>query len=282
MKHRNLKITFEIDGITFVILSIGKDPLSGPIPRHSHSKNSYEMHYISDGYGTLIADKNKYELAPGLFYMTGPGVEHEQISDPENPMIEYGVYLQIVKDKKVSKNSPVRPFIDNKFWLGTINEKVCITMDNILFELENHPFGYEEMLPSLLKQLTISIIREYSHENQKEKDQSSRNISPEDLIYLTIEEAFLYNFKDLSLEILAKEINLGLRQTERILKNHYGKTFSQMKTDARMSAASLLLTETSDSISIIAEKLGYSSSEHFTNAFKSYYKLSPTKYRKEK
>lgn len=280
MKHRNLKISYEIDGVIFTVLSIGKDTFHSPIPRHSHSKNSYELHYISSGTGTLIADSVKYELSPNDFFMTGPGIEHEQISNPLDPMTEYGIYLQISNEKRLAKRSPINLFINNKFWFGNIDLKCYEIMKSILEELENQPYGYEQMLPPLLKQLTIMIIREYNRGKKNNKAQIEKNISPQDLLYLNIEEEFLYNYKDISLDILSENLNIGARQIERILKNHYGKTFTQMKTDARMSAAGLLLTETGDSIQNIAEKLGYSSSEHFTNAFKGYYKITPSKYRK--
>lgn len=280
MKYRNLKFSFVIDGVIFSVLNLGKEQLSGPIPRHSHSKNSYEMHYIYRGFGTLIADTEKYELSPGTFYMTGPGVEHEQISQLDNPMDEFGVYLQIDLDKKLSKSSPLQAFVHNKFWIGNVNDNVLNVIENIMSELEEKPYGYEEMLPPLLKQLTLLIIREYNLSNTAKISMKEKAISPQDLIYLTIEEAFLYRYNEITLQTLSKEINLGPRQTERLLKNHYGKSFSQMKTNARMSAASLLLTETDTSISEIALKLGYSSSEHFTNAFKKYYSVTPKNYKK--
>ena len=47
-----------------------------------------------------------------------------------------------------------------------------------------------------------------------------------------------------------------------------------------MSAACLLLQKTNLSIATIAEELGYSSSEHFTHAYKKYYGTTPTAFRK--
>ena len=102
---------------------------------------------------------------------------------------------------------------------------------------------------------------------------------PNDQTYLTIEEAFLYNYRDLTLEKLADLVHLGKRQTERLLKKHYNKTFLQKKTEARMSAACLLLQDANVSIASVAYELGYSSSEHFTNAFKTFYHMTPSAYR---
>ena len=56
--------------------------------------------------------------------------------------------------------------------------------------------------------------------------------------------------------------------------------FQQKKTEARMSAAVILLSNKNKSITSIAEELGYSSAEHFSSAFHKYYEMSPREYRK--
>ena len=43
-----------------------------------HSSNSYEIHYIPKGKGTLISNQCSYELYPNILYTTGPHVEHQQ------------------------------------------------------------------------------------------------------------------------------------------------------------------------------------------------------------
>lgn len=277
MKYRNLKITYEIDNSIFTVISVGEEALANPIPRHSHSANSYELHYIAKGHGTLIANGLKYELAPKMFYITGPSVPHEQISAQGDVMVEFGIYLKVSHEKKSKVKGIVKSFSDTSFWIGAPDYSVYELMKKIESELEEKPSGYEFMLPPLFKQLTIELSRYFS-DGGKSYNASSLML-PEDLIELTIEEAFLYEYKELTLESLAKRINLGTRQTERLLKKHYSKTFSKMKTDARMSAAGLLLIETQDSINKISDDLGYSSAEHFSSAFKKYYGVSPTEYR---
>ena len=53
MKYRNLKLSFT----EFTVLSISLEKMVTPIPRHSHSKNSYELHYVSFGHGKLLTDE---------------------------------------------------------------------------------------------------------------------------------------------------------------------------------------------------------------------------------
>ena len=281
MKYRNLKISFSIEDVSFNVLSIGLETFIHPIPKHSHSKNSFELHYIAEGYGTLIADGKTYAITPGTFFMTGPGVAHEQISSSSHPMSEYGIYLQVHMPQTGAKGLMMSSFLHHSFWIGPAEESIHTLMKQIFVELETLNYGYELMLPALLQQLILLITRHYKTPLALHKPPSlSASLHPDDLTYLTIEEAFLYDYKNLTLDTLAKQVNLGKRQTERLLQKHYNKTFSQKKTEARMSAACLLLQKTNLSIATIAEELGYSSSEHFTHAYKKYYGTTPTAFRK--
>lgn len=282
MKYRNLKVTFTIENTVFTVLSIGIEKMVKPIPEHSHSRNSYELHYISYGYGTLYADGNEYQITPGTFFMTGPGVRHEQVSVPTDPMTEYGVYLQVSPgNTRDAKSRYMKEFLSHNFWIGAADNNIHELMKQILSELEQHPYGYEIMLPPLLQQLIMMITRLYKQDEVYGDEGVDATIRPNDLTYLTIEEAFLYDYNNLTLERLSGLVGLGPRQTERLLKKHYNMTFLQKKTEARMAAACLMLQNHSLSISSIAEDLGYSSAQHFSNAFKSYYNITPGAYRKQ-
>ncbi len=281
MKYRDLKITFSIENIDFTILSICLEKLVRPIPKHSHSRSSYELHYISYGYGTLIAQEQEYAITPGALFMTGPGVAHEQISVPEDPMTEYCVYFQIEKDADDSTSGIMNTFLAHDFWIGMAESGVHELMKQIFRELETHPAGYELMLPSLLQQLIVLLTRHYKQENVQSIADTSKSTNVNDLTYLIIEEAFLYDYKDLTLDALAKLVKLGKRQTERLLKKHYNKTFMQKRTEARMSAACILLQDSKKGMATIAEEIGYSSAEHFTNAFKRIFNMTPSDFRRK-
>lgn len=281
MKYRDLDIHFSLENIDFHTLNISVEKLDHLIPMHSHSNNSYEIHYISYGNGTLFCNKNSYELTPGTLYVTGPKVEHEQVSVKDDPMTEYCIYLKVQTDTKLARGTVVEKFLNNIFWFGTGDTIYHELMKQIITELEHRPLGYELLLKSLLQQVIIYLSRKYQDSDElSDANAGSANASMvNDLTYLIIEEAFLYDYKDVTLKSLSEQIGLGMRQTERLLKLHYNKTFQQKKTEARMSAASSLLRDTNNSISNIAFSLGYSSVEHFSNAFKKNYGCTPSAYR---
>nr|WP_231090119.1 helix-turn-helix transcriptional regulator [Aggregatibacter actinomycetemcomitans] len=65
----------------------------------------------------------------------------------------------------------------------------------------------------------------------------------------------------------------------RAFKQKTGIPPGKFLTIIRMNIASVLLKNTQKPISVIASEVGYQSDTHFTKVFKSYYGISPGKYR---
>ena len=64
MKNDNLNITFSIEDYQIRILKFTYECQTWNTPSHSHSSNSYEIHFIPKGKGTLISAQSPYELYP--------------------------------------------------------------------------------------------------------------------------------------------------------------------------------------------------------------------------
>ena len=106
-------------------------------------------------------------------------------------------------------------------------------------ELSEQKKGWMIQAEALLKQILVRLTRNYEKEI---RERFSAGTQIPDRTAVIIEEYFLYEYQNLSLEELAGKVGLGTRQTERLLQKHYGKTFLQKKTEAKMSAAATLLS----------------------------------------
>ena len=171
-------------------------------------------------------------------------------------------------------------FTTTPFWFGQDSQNIHGLMKQIFYELENQYTGYVTQVESLLTQLIIHTVRNYESRQKALRHFGPSNL--EDSKFIILEEYFLYEYQSLSLEDLAGRLGLGRRQTERLLKDHYGKTFQQKKTEAKMAAAALLLADRQRSIASVAVELGYSSPEHFSAAFRHYFGMSAREYRKRR
>ena len=281
--YNDLNIRFSIDNTELYALKISFERFLRSIPSHNHSSNSYEIHYIAYGYGEITVDNVVYDVIPNTLYVTGPFVEHSQVPYREDPMAEYCIYLKIdakTQDCKKNNFSSLLTSLENThWWFGQDRQNVHSVMQNIFHELENQYTGYITQVQTLLQQLIVNLVRNYENCSTSTIHFGASNIL--DRNYLIIEECFLYEYQDITLETLSSRLGLSTRQTERLLIKHYGKSFLKKKLEAKMSAASILLQDHSKSITDIAGEVGYSSVEHFSNAFRQHYKIPASKYRKQ-
>lgn len=70
--YNNIDIQFSMGGCKFHAVNLICSPIKHNIPLHSHGINCYEIHYISEGYGTLNADEQEYAITPNTLFVTGP------------------------------------------------------------------------------------------------------------------------------------------------------------------------------------------------------------------
>ncbi len=284
LEDHTLNLSFSIGNVGFRLQRIVLESVERPIPLHSHGSGCFEFHYILSGSGSILSDGTEYPAASNVFYVTGPLIPHAQASDPNAVMEEYCLYLKVTEKQQ---SLPWVPQELKDFLAQLNNARSCFLpqapglgrlMTAVFAESSRKDPGYTIQIESLFKEILVQLIRSLRNESAQEAKKSTS--LPPDKALLLIDEAFLYGYRDLTLNDLAAQLNLSQRQTERLLKQYYGKTFQQKKADARMAAAVILLKKDT-SITQIAEALGYSSIEHFSSSFKKYYGFSPTVYRKQ-
>lgn len=278
--YHDIDILFTVENVKIHALNIVFELFTRTIPSHSHGNNCYEIHYIPAGYGKLVANGQYYDIFPNTLFVTGPHIEHAQTPLQSDPMQEYCIYIKIRGLSSEMKDTPVlSAFTSTPFWIGQDTQGVHALMKQLFYELEHSYTGQQDLIRLFLSQLLIFTVRNYE-ERTVSNPLLSYNILPDSKAVI-MDEYFLYEYQTLSLEDLSGRLNLSMRQTQRLLMDYYGKSFQQKKAEARMSVAAILLSDQSLSITVIAEKLGYSSIEHFSSSFRKFYNMSPREFRKK-
>ncbi len=218
-------INFKWNGIDFTLVHFGKGVFTEDMAGHSHAKNIYELHYIVDGKGTLTTDTKTYKLSKGDFFVTGPNVYHQQSTDNKEPLTEIYLYLQASE-----KNTPgalVSSFLSTHFYFSKVPGLEVLFTETVL-EWDNKFFGYKSVIGAMMEILLTKITRLYVPEFT---DMPDNDDTLNDRRFLIIEHAFITN-PHITLAELAEHIGLCERQTQRLLKKYYGKTFREKKVEA--------------------------------------------------
>lgn len=263
---------FEFDTCVFNIADICGGEYYADINSHKHSKDGYEIHFDIYGKGRLITDDGEYVLRGNTLYITGPEKYHAQIFDRSAPLFEYSILIELVKHEK-SELADI--FLGKNFWIGQVTNHIGILFQNIAgTNLSNHKCSELE-IKALFSLLLAEIVRLYA------PDLSVKSVNRKTSRNKTIEEQFLYNSSNITLEELSKILGICPRQTERVLKENIGKNFSQMKKEYQIAKA-IGLFNTDMRLEAIAEECGFCDVSAFHKAFKEQKNTTPAKYRKGK
>ncbi len=278
METYEFSYSFELGALTVAPVHVRIERLPPVIAAHRHSNISYEIHYTRSGRGDVTIDALTRRVEPDTLYITGPGVRHAQRSDPRDPITEYCLYLNCEALHRATAD-PFALFAQTHFWMGEDRGRICPLLEALIAECRSPGRGSREMTKALLMQIIIQLTRVYD-----ESPSGQRSVAPTPALTRAgfmpiIEDAFFYRYQTLTIVDLARLLNLSVRQTQRLLMANFGKTFSQKLTEARMASAVQLLTGTELSVTEISDRLGYSSIEHFSSAFRRVMGCSPRKYR---
>lgn len=107
------------------------------------------------------------------------------------------------------------------------------------------------------------------------------NITPEEVIEIIkqyVDSNYCQNFK---ITMFEEQYFFSITYLTRLFHARYGYTIYEYVLKLRMERAKELLRKPDIKILDIAERLGYADNHYFSKAFRNYYGISPSQYRKE-
>lgn len=281
-------IKIQIGDIQINVLNVNYEP---PVPMRYfplHCHSSCELHFIPYGRGKLTANGHTFPIEPGTFYLTGPGVYHEQLSDALDPMCEYAFEFEFHFADKLPSRYFCPPsgeleglrsaLINTRFWLGRDTYETWRLAAAMLDELEIKLIGYYTLLQNLSSQLIIEVLRKFAHE--KTADYGMPEKIPADLRRKLTDNFFRSYDRPLTPEALAKTLGVSVRHLDRILKGYYGMSFKEKLLSTRIEIVKGFLDSPGATLEDIAARTGFSSPGYLSRQFKALTGKSPSAYRR--
>lgn len=179
--------------------------------------------------------------------------------------------------------------------LGITSETIKLNMDYLLFGLihlasnQDDDVNQEEVLQYISESSfhegvlrgSSEHLASFAIEYAEYLAQLRKNVSGS--ILDEIEEEIKKNYmNNISLRELSSKYYINNSYLGQIFKKKYGMSFKDYLTVYRINQAALLLVETDDKITQIAENVGYKDSEYFVRKFIEVKGCTPSKYRKNK
>lgn len=248
---------------------------------NSHSHDFYLLVLFTKGTGKHKIDNNTFQIKRGSLFVIQPGQVHSwSLSrDIEGYIAFYSKEIYNVYFGNQKLNSFSFYNSNNHISELLLNERE-IAQISIYFELlikENNlklPNKIDKIL-NLLDCIHIEIDRKKLSENRNQQSSYLKKME----VFNTLLDTHYKHYKAPS--FYADKMCVSLKHLNRMCKETYDKTVTELVAQRVVLESKRLLTFTSYPISKIAEELGYVNLSYFTKLFKKYTHKTPNEFRKK-
>lgn len=240
-----------------------------------HSHRDVEMIYINSGHCVMGVEDSFVPLKQGDYISVSAGVHHCFIVDTrENcsiTQLEFEMRMpESLKDEILFLCQ------DRNYYKLTSGETVHFLMQNLcrFFRTPGDVVQRETQLLFGFLQLFIEISQKLQEtESGKQKPEKAKKV--EHIIRYLNE-----NYEsDICMEDLAQRFGLSTRYIRKCFTRETGMSCRQYITTLRIGKAKELLWYTADTVTEIAMKTGFNSSQYFSRVFQQYTEMTPMEYR---
>lgn len=273
------------DGIELSFLTLRSDTLTLP---HDPLKHILEINYCRAGrMGWKMDNGNTVYLGPGDYSLHTMDVCANSVMTLPNDYYE-GLTLCINLD--ILSNNPPELLTDTGITGDFLLRKFCKSglyasfagtaqTESIFsgFYTQEKPFRLPYQKLKALELLLYLGKRKISATEHLAGYQSEQV----EIIRKIHEQLTRHMEQHFTIESLAKQYLINPTTLKNVFKAVYGNSIAAHTKEHRMEQAARLLLETNDSIFSIAQAVGYGNQSKFTAAFKEYFQMLPTEYRRQ-
>lgn len=258
----------------------------GDVHEETRVGYTFAFHLFVHGRGSMIVAGRRYPVEPGSLILIRPGQAHSFHLSDGAPLDAYNIYCDLW-------GKPERRFSHFAFQTSLPDPRL-MPPPAVCPELDEMPTHVHVPLHSPLRDWFVRICGWHgSPENDTAALVSSlmkawlllarrelRTERPDDSRILPVLRLMERAPEaGLSYEALSRECGLEKSQFYALFKRATGLTPKAYQLRLKMKKAAALLLESDQSVTAIAEQLGYDTVHYFSKQFADYHRLSPTRYR---
>ena len=256
--------------VRLLYLTTSKYDQSWRTPLHSH--NFSEIFYITGGKGYFMVRGKKCPVQKGHLFIVNPQVEHGEFSSEENPL----EYIVLGVEGMHFTPSSVQQDGLSLIHISQTAAPIVHCIETLQDEIQNPKPGQEVICQNLLNIIILMILRQ---KDIRVSVTPFNNVSQE---CLSSKEYIDSHFKDpITLDILAEQAHQNKYYIAHTFKEAFGISPIKYLMERRVEESKYLLEETDLTIGQISSAIGFSSTSHYSQAFRRSVGLSPNEYRKK-
>lgn len=233
--------------------------------------DTYQVLYITEGRGVILLGGNcQYEVKSGDMFIVRPRIWHTYFPKRETGWTEYWIGFEGPDIDKRFRNE----FFDSRqilYRVGLREDIVNLYENALAVAREEKPF-YQQYLAGVVSLLLCIMLYSDRNNSYSINDMPNRINKAK----ILIRERLLSN---VSLESIAKEVNMSYSWFRKVFKRYTGFTPANYMQEIKLQKAKNLLLSTNMPIKEIAYLLNFESLPYFSYTFKKKTSHAPTEYR---
>ena len=232
-----------------------------------HTHTEYEMLINLKGDEHVIVEKNIYPITRGDVILVHPHEQHHCVLESENKHSFFWILIDAPKE------SPIAKFLDglksNYYSPENENKKILIELCEELISTECQELDTLRILLEILNLLKKTQTTHPKHENKLPGELND-----------VLDYIDSHYSEELKIKAVARELGLSESTLTRRFKEFLGATPIEYLQKKRMIKAAELL-QRGESVLEVGLAVGYSDNSYFIKLFKSYYGVTPLKYKEK-
>ncbi len=244
---------------------------------NEHSHDFCEILFVEGGKGFVTIDGTRREIKSGDIIIYNPGTQHFEESSDSDPIMFKFMALDRLEITDLPKNHLLPPDCDFIFPAEHYKDLFLQELNRMIQEFDGGDVFYTEIAESIARTLIMYIFRIINHE--EEDPTLFRNNKTYDMALKYMNENFR---NDISLETIAEHCFVNKYYLSHLFTRIQGVSIGKYIISLRIKDAKIRLTNTGDSVALIASSVGFHDPGHFCRTFKKETSYTPLQYRKQK
>lgn len=293
-KHKNKQDLefryYEMPSDTYLMALLGERWILNYGTDAMHFHNYLEIGYCYYGEGHMILGNRECRYSKEMFTVIPRNFPHctrsrgNTVSRWEYLFIDVEGFLKRRYRDRPAMADRILKRVESRAFISTFeqNRKISALIGYIIEEMRCRREFYKESVSGYLLSLLLEISREVQTETpgqqrfQKEDDQG------EERVMRAMEYIASHYREEIRVSVLARICHVSETHFRRIFEKITHTTPMEYVNMVRIQNACVLLTETSESMEEIREKVGFPTASTFNRNFRKLVKMSPGEWRRQK
>lgn len=269
-KLSQLDIQFNMENLAVEVLWFRAMIRNGTWIIHRHTHSSFEFHFIYSGACRVMLDSGEFRACKGDFYLTPPGVFHQQESIENEDLIEFCIHCDL---RLLDRNETEAACLYHIFQNASCEKREDLygaipLFQQALSEADTGALGFYNTIKGLIIMMLTASARALKPSFAVDFSVPVR-IRKNEHRFLQIEKFIDDNINNpIRAENIADAMFLSSKQVGRIIRQYNGMTTKEFIIQKKLDKAKQLLKESELTIKEISDLLGFSSEYYFSQFFK--------------